>query len=215
MRQKNKQSLVKCPIFGLDTKTYWLTDCQSQCDFDFDFDFDYERNVKLTTAARHIKKIGFAKCAGTAREMAASCCSVFPVMATRAGGSARVRAMSDTTNAESLGTRPRLESLKLTLMRPNLSLKRSDAQWIDWGGTNSVAWVRERTIPTERPPLVGEVSAYFCGYRRVSWSAQRISQPYSRFSRPEPLLFLPTSSSVVLTRLSGPRSRPTTSQKIW
>jgi hypothetical protein len=23
---------------GLDTKTYWLTDRQSQCDFDFDFD---------------------------------------------------------------------------------------------------------------------------------------------------------------------------------
>jgi hypothetical protein len=37
----------------------------------------------------------------------------------------------------------------------------------------------------------------------------------SRFSRPEPLLFLPSSSSVVLTRLSGPRSRPTTSKKIW
>jgi hypothetical protein len=34
------------------------------------------------------------------------------------------------------------------------------------GGTkklNSVAWVRERTVPTERPPLVGEVSANFCG----------------------------------------------------
>jgi hypothetical protein len=29
--------------------------------------------------------------------------------------------------------------------------------------TISVALVRERTIPTERPPLVGEVSAYFCG----------------------------------------------------
>jgi hypothetical protein len=28
---------------------------------------------------------------------------------------------------------------------------------------NSVAWVRERNIPTERPPLVGEVSANFCG----------------------------------------------------
>jgi hypothetical protein len=28
--------------------------------------------------------------------------------------------------------------------------------------TNSVALVRERTIPTERPPLVGEVSANFC-----------------------------------------------------
>jgi hypothetical protein len=26
-----------------------------------------------------------------------------------------------------------------------------------------VAWVRDRTIPTERPPLVGEVSADFCG----------------------------------------------------
>jgi hypothetical protein len=26
-------------LMGLDTKTYWLTDRQSQCDFDFDFDF--------------------------------------------------------------------------------------------------------------------------------------------------------------------------------
>jgi hypothetical protein len=28
---------------------------------------------------------------------------------------------------------------------------------------NSLALVRERTISTERPPLVGEVSANFCG----------------------------------------------------
>jgi hypothetical protein len=28
---------------------------------------------------------------------------------------------------------------------------------------NSVAWVREQTIPTERPNLVGEVSGNFCG----------------------------------------------------
>jgi hypothetical protein len=27
---------------------------------------------------------------------------------------------------------------------------------------NSVVWVRERTIPTERPPLVGKVIANFC-----------------------------------------------------
>jgi hypothetical protein len=27
---------------GLDTKTYWLTDRQSQCDFEFDFDFDFD-----------------------------------------------------------------------------------------------------------------------------------------------------------------------------
>jgi hypothetical protein len=29
--------------------------------------------------------------------------------------------------------------------------------------TNSMVWVRERTTPTERPPLVGEVIANFCG----------------------------------------------------
>jgi hypothetical protein len=29
--------------------------------------------------------------------------------------------------------------------------------------TNSVALVRRRTIPTERPPLVGEVSSNFSG----------------------------------------------------
>jgi hypothetical protein len=39
-------------------------------------------------------------------------------------------------------------------------------------------------------------------------------RPYSRISKPELLLFLSSSSSIVLTRLSGPRSRPTT-QKIW
>ena len=39
---------------------------------------------------------------------------------------------------------------------------------------NSVALVRERTITTERPPPVGEVSANFCGQRGVTWSAQRI-----------------------------------------
>jgi hypothetical protein len=42
--------------------------------------------------------------------------------------------------------------------------------------TNSVALVRERTTPTQRPPLVGEVSANFCGYRGVAWSVRRV--PY-------------------------------------
>jgi hypothetical protein len=40
---------------------------------------------------------------------------------------------------------------------------------------NSVALVRERTIPTERPPLVGEVSANFLRIEGVARSAQRIS----------------------------------------
>jgi hypothetical protein len=43
----------------------------------------------------------------------------------------------------------------------------------------------------------------------------RTLRPYSRFSRPEPLIFLPNRSSIVVTWLSGPRCRPTTSQKIW
>jgi hypothetical protein len=40
-------------------------------------------------------------------------------------------------------------------------------------------------------------------------------RPYSRFPRPEPLIFLSSISSIVLTRLSRPRSIPTTTQNIW
>jgi hypothetical protein len=72
-----------------------------------------------------------------------------------------------------------------------------------------------RTIPTERPPLAGEVSADFCGSGVPRGQRDGCLRPYSRFFRPEPLLFLSSTSSVVLMRLSGPRSRPTTSQKIW
>jgi hypothetical protein len=90
--------------------------------------------------------------------------------------------------------------------------------WTRWAGlankqTNSVAWVHERTIPTEQPPLVGEVSANFCRYRVARGQRGGSKRPYSRFSRPKPLLFLPSSSSVVLTRLSGTHSRTTTCQK--
>jgi hypothetical protein len=35
--------------------------------------------------------------------------------------------------------------------------------------TNAVALVRERTIPAERPPLVGEVSANFCRWARSNF----------------------------------------------
>jgi hypothetical protein len=34
--------------------------------------------------------------------------------------------------------------------------------------------VRKRTIPTERPPIVGEVSANFLRIEGVAWSVQRI-----------------------------------------
>jgi hypothetical protein len=39
---------------------------------------------------------------------------------------------------------------------------------------NSVALVREGTIPTDRPPLVGEFCANFLRIEGVAWSVQRI-----------------------------------------
>jgi hypothetical protein len=39
---------------------------------------------------------------------------------------------------------------------------------------NSMVWVRERTIPTERPPIVGEVIANFLRIEGATWSAWRI-----------------------------------------
>jgi hypothetical protein len=48
---------------------------------------------------------------------------------------------------------------------------------------------------------------YFCGLRVPRGQRVGSLRPYSRFSRQEPL---PSRSIVVLTRLSGPRSRPTT-----
>jgi hypothetical protein len=80
---------------------------------------------------------------------------------------------------------------------------------------NSMVWVRERTIPTERPPFVGEVIANFWGKRVPHGQRDGSLGPYSRFSRQEQLLSLPSSSAVVglLTRPSGPRSRPTNFQK--
>src|SRR5215472_1891076 len=77
-----------------------------------------------------------------------------------------------------------------------------------------MAVVRKRTIPTERPPPVGEVSANFCGQRGVTWSAQRVPTAVNLcFLDLEPLLFYSSSSSIDLMRLSGPCSRPTATQK--
>jgi hypothetical protein len=80
---------------------------------------------------------------------------------------------------------------------------------------NFVALVRKRTIPTERPPLAGEDSANICRHRGVTSSEQHISTAVNLgFLDPEPLLLHSSSCSVILTRLRGPRSRPTTSQSV-
>jgi hypothetical protein len=72
---------------------------------------------------------------------------------------------------------------------------------------NSLALVRKQTLPAERPPLQIDC---------VARPAPRIPMAVNLdFLDPEPLLFHSSSSSVILTRLSGPRSRPAISQKIW
>jgi hypothetical protein len=47
---------------------------------------------------------------------------------------------------------------------------------------NSVAVVRKRAIPTERPPLVSEVSANLLQVEGVALSAQRMSGQYVKIS---------------------------------
>jgi hypothetical protein len=54
---------------------------------------------------------------------------------------------------------------------------------------NSVASVREPTIPTKRLPLVGEVSSNFCGQMVPRGQRDGSLRQSSRFSRQEPLLF--------------------------
>jgi hypothetical protein len=55
---------------------------------------------------------------------------------------------------------------------------------------NSVAWVREWTMPTKQPPLVGELSANFSRQRVPRGQRGWIPWPYSLLSRPELLFFL-------------------------
>jgi hypothetical protein len=66
-----------------------------------------------------------------------------------------------------------------------------------------VALVHKRTIPIEGLSLVSNVNLRDLHGRIL------------RFLDRSPYFFLPSSSSVALTRLSGPRFRTTTSQKTW
>jgi hypothetical protein len=59
-----------------------------------------------------------------------------------------------------------------------------------------MVWVRERTIPTERPLLVGEVIANFCGWRVPRGQRDGSLRPYSRFYRQQPLLFYQVASQL-------------------
>jgi hypothetical protein len=59
--------------------------------------------------------------------------------------------------------------------------------------------------PSDRR-LSAKLVSTFYGKRMPRGQRDESLRPYSRLSRLEPLLFLPSSSSIVLTRLSGPRS---------
>jgi hypothetical protein len=72
---------------------------------------------------------------------------------------------------------------------------------------HSVASVREQTIPTERSPLIGEVSANLCALRVSRGQRDGSLLPYSRLSRPEQLLRC--------THYPDHDSRVTISLKIW
>jgi hypothetical protein len=76
-----------------------------------------------------------------------------------------------------------------------------------------MASVRKRTTPSDR-----RLSSWLVPNLRiegVTWLAQRIPTAVNiGFLDPEPLLFHSDSSTVVLTRLSGPHSRPTTQKNM-
>jgi hypothetical protein len=80
--------------------------------------------------------------------------------------------------------------------------------------SNSVACVHDRTIQIERPPLIGEVSANFCGWRVPRGQRDGSLRPYSRISRPQPPLFLSSSSSTVLRKSGSAGNRTRTSRSV-
>jgi hypothetical protein len=84
--------------------------------------------------------------------------------------------------------------------------------WLYFEGTPWPESASELYRPSERRLSTKLVLTF--ADRRCTWSAWRIPTTVISISRPKPLLFLPSSSTLALTRLSGPRSIPTTCQKI-
>jgi hypothetical protein len=79
---------------------------------------------------------------------------------------------------------------------------------------NSVALVCKQTIPTEGPPLVGEVSAKFAERRCHVASATNSTDVNFDYLDPEPLLAIQVDPQLHSRGWVDPRSRHITSQKI-
>jgi hypothetical protein len=100
-------------------------------------------------------------------------------------------------------------------------LGRPRRRWVDnikigllelsWGGVDWIGLAQDRD---KWRALVNAVMNLWVTLNAGRGQPDGNLRPYSRFSRPVSLLFLSSSSSIVLTRLSGPRYRPTF-QKIW
>jgi hypothetical protein len=86
----------------------------------------------------------------------------------------------------------RSQHLLLALESPSVQIRNNNNS--NNNNNKSVALVSERTTQTERPTLVVEVSANFCGYRMSRDQRNGSLRQYSRFSKLEPLIFLPSSS---------------------
>jgi hypothetical protein len=107
--------------------------------------------------------------------------------------------------------------LFLTASRSALEIDQTSVHWVQgafflglkWQGLSPRANYNDRRLSAKSVPCFAERGCYVISLTNIP------PRPYSRISRPKPLLFLPSSSSVELTRLSWPRSRPTTSQKMW
>jgi hypothetical protein len=56
-----------------------------------------------------------------------------------------------------------MEKLEMQLGEIDMGLMSEHSSLITNNNNNSVAFVQEQTILTERQPLIGEVSADFCG----------------------------------------------------
>jgi hypothetical protein len=102
-------------------------------------------------------------------------------------------------------------SQKLTLLYYSFSLPVSSTgpyQQVETQiDNNSVVSARELYRPSDRRLSAKLVPTFADRWYYVV----NMTNPYANilgFSSPEPILFLPSSSSVVLTRLSGPRFRP-------
>jgi hypothetical protein len=101
----------------------------------------------------------------------------------------------------------RIYSIRNTLTNENCNNNNNN--------NNSVALSAGEVCRPKDPRLSAKLMPTFADRGASRGQRGGSLRPQSRFSRPEPLLFLSSSSSIVLTRLNGPRSTPTTSKKNW